>query len=62
MRPLYRADHVGRLLRPEELDAESRPQITRDELTRLEDTLTEGDQWRKLQLIVETARKVWKDA
>jgi 5-methyltetrahydropteroyltriglutamate--homocysteine methyltransferase len=24
--------------------------------------LTEDDQWRKLQLVVETARKVWKDA
>ena len=24
--------------------------------------LTEDDQWRKLQLVVDTARKVWKDA
>ncbi len=24
--------------------------------------LTEDEQWRKLQLVVETARKVWKDA
>ena len=24
--------------------------------------LTEDDQWRKLQLVVETARNVWKDA
>jgi len=24
--------------------------------------LSEQDQWRKLQLVVETARKVWKDA
>ena len=38
MKPLYRADHVGSLLRPKELlDARNNPRITRDELTSIED-------------------------
>ena len=135
MNPMYRADHVGSLLRPQELhDARNNPAVSREELTSLEDThilgalkrqqaaglkiftdgefrragfmsdfydsvegldhggeiardwkgssgasapiggtsgsgaamegnlLSENDQWRKLQLVVDTARKVWKDA
>src|SRR4051794_24219556 len=38
MKPAYRADHVGSLLRPQELlDARSDDRMTRDELTALED-------------------------
>ena len=39
MKPFYRADHVGSLLRPRELlDARNNPEVTRDQLTGLEDT------------------------
>ena len=39
MRPSYRADHVGSLLRPKELlDARNDPRVTRAQLTSLEDT------------------------
>jgi 5-methyltetrahydropteroyltriglutamate--homocysteine methyltransferase len=38
MRPLYRADHIGSLLRPQDLlDARNDPRVSRDELSRLED-------------------------
>jgi methionine synthase II (cobalamin-independent) len=120
----YHADHVGSLLRPQELlDARRNPQVTREQLTAIEDRhildvlrrqkdagleiftdgelrrtgfmsdfyesvdgleraleslavspqcgfastmegnlLSEEDQWRKLQLVVDTARRVWTDA
>ncbi len=38
MKPLYRADHVGSLLRPKQLlAARNDPRITREQLTALED-------------------------
>jgi methionine synthase II (cobalamin-independent) len=78
----YHADHVGSLLRPQELlDARRNPQVAREQLTAIEDRhilavspqcgfastmegnlLSEKDQWRKLQLVVDTARRVWTDA
>jgi methionine synthase II (cobalamin-independent) len=38
MARLYRADHAGSLLRPQELlDARKDPQVTREQLTAIED-------------------------
>ncbi len=88
MPEIYRADHVGSLLRPEEVKearaAFAAGQISREQLSEAEDRsifnalewlalspqcgfastfsgnlMTEDQQWRNLELVAETARKVW---
>ena len=88
MAEVYRADHVGSLLRPDEVKearaAFAAGQISREQLSEAEDRsilnalerlalspqcgfastfagnlMTEDQQWRKLELVVDTARKVW---
>ena len=52
MPEVYRADHVGSLLRPPEVK-EARAAFQGGNL------LTEDQQWRKLERVAETAQEVW---
>jgi hypothetical protein len=63
MEPSYRADHVdAQVLAPLERQGRALSPQRRLASAMEGNLLTEGDQRRKLHLVVETARKVWKDA
>ena len=55
-----RVDHVGSLLRPEELKAAFRRRALGEVCGRTKTGRVEDEQWRKLEVMLDTARRGWE--